>query len=221
MCLFRAVAKVDHLGNFLPFPNITVVHNLQLNGRLKSLPQKLLQVAGTYISPLPPSSYHATLLCGPVFDFRPFSKKILYESCWRTMAMFLNDTSYCPELVVHSVLCFPAGEVVVKLGPAKKGREESNSQIIKDKLRDICTQEAIPMMDEYDRTWHITLAYGRQATLPIPPTVQKQICEVVQDAFQVLPDMNDDDPMVLSLESAQLCLSPDMKRFVPWDGMPP
>jgi hypothetical protein len=229
---YKALSKVNWEGNYLPFPNITVVCPLPNRGdAFTSLPAALQQVAGDYMTPLPASSYHATLICGPIGATMPqIWGDVLYDdsSCWRDMVTYLDSVPYAPkDMAIRRIVCKSKGGVTVYIGPTftvasslKKNKKseayysgDSATHIVRKKLREIS-----PYMEERDRPWHVTLAYPRAAGGLMPEPIRQQVVEIVANHFAAATRTNEGG--ILDFEPATMCLSPDMTRFVPWNGEP-
>eukprot|EP00526_Cylindrotheca_closterium_P016519 CAMPEP_0113624774 /NCGR_PEP_ID=MMETSP0017_2-20120614/12782_1 /TAXON_ID=2856 /ORGANISM="Cylindrotheca closterium" /LENGTH=325 /DNA_ID=CAMNT_0000534837 /DNA_START=453 /DNA_END=1430 /DNA_ORIENTATION=+ /assembly_acc=CAM_ASM_000147 len=162
---YKLTDKVDRHGNYLEFPNLTVVHPLRTMATrttpLANLPLCLQQIAGVFLSPLP--SYHATLLCGPLhIDLNHYYSndgttaqqqqqqqnlfaQCLSEPCWERMAQYLASKQYAPvNLTLGEVVCKASGGVTVYLQETTqttmKGDDNENyvaAEQIRQELREI------------------------------------------------------------------------------------
>lgn len=243
---YKLTDKVDHDGNFLEFPHVTVIHPLLSSNNnpkiLSSLPLRLHQTVGVYLSPLP--SYHATLLSGPrhvdlngpAHPSNLFAE-CLQEPCWEQMASYLEQVQYAPTdlVVTNVVVCSSGGGVTVHLHHStnteatRKVRQELRAiGVATGKLKE--SLEALTnlgkkakrrrqvlwlhshLMEPKDRAWQVTIAYPRKSGGPIPEEIQEQVKSMVREAFE---------SGFVSLEPAHLCLSTDMTVHVPWNGKPP
>mmetsp|Transcript_19201 Transcript_19201/g.41273 ORF Transcript_19201/g.41273 Transcript_19201/m.41273 type:complete len:90 (-) Transcript_19201:54-323(-) len=70
-------------------------------------------------------------------------------------------------------------------------------------------------MESRTRPWHITLAYPRGKG-KMPTAIKEQARDAVCEAFS---HAYGESPFVFY--PAKLCLSPDVTRFIPWDGTIP
>ena len=71
-------------------------------------------------------------------------------------------------------------------------------------------------MERWERPWHITLGYGRGKKGGIPPEVESEVVKVVKEWFE--RGYENRRKREIPFQTAQLCLSPSMESFVPWNG---
>lgn len=244
---YKLTEKVDQHGNYLEFPNLTVIHPLSPSEKLANLPLRLQQIAGVFVSPLP--SYHATLLCGPLHiemngpqHQEHLFAECLQEPCWERMAQYLASKQYAPSnLRVGDVVCKASGGVTIYLQETVE--DDNVAQTIRDELRQIgvCTSNLRASLKVLStrkdlgkkacRTAHRLLTCLMEPkerawhlTIAYPRKSGGAMSEELQEQVRaVVLDAfhTETENGILAFAPAQLCLSTDMTTFVPWNGKCP
>lgn len=210
--------KFDADGNYLRFPGVTIVCDMlgTDSGDAASLPSVLRKqpILGELMSPLPPASYHTTVLdvCTQYklnLDDDDWSKK-LQDPCWAAAAQELVDAQYAPQLCVQEVTMWNGGIGVV-LEPFDEGTP-SHPQDVPISMR---IMQILGLTRPQKHPWHFTLGYcvSSEAYDKVEPSAldaERTAVELaVKRAF----------PGVIDVGPALLCRFPDMTSFVPWDGL--
>eukprot|EP01062_Namystynia_karyoxenos_P010067 TRINITY_DN13576_c0_g1_i1.p2 TRINITY_DN13576_c0_g1~~TRINITY_DN13576_c0_g1_i1.p2 ORF type:complete len:261 (+),score=29.77 TRINITY_DN13576_c0_g1_i1:83-865(+) len=207
-------SKITPEGVYLPFKNITTVWYLELDDSLRALPGLLEQAAGRWISPLPASSYHATLMAGPTAatgrgddDFlRTVARQ---KRQWGAVAEVLAARRFAPATMLSGGL--KSGRRGASVRMACRAEESSAIADLRAELRGIASGCGF---ETRERPLHVTLAYERSAAGPMPD----EALHAVTAALQTVPCLSGRQP--LRLRPAVLCYSPSMTAFAPWDGTP-
>jgi len=217
--------KFDQDGNYLEFPGITVVCDLEdefkeigasLRGCVLQQPN-----LGKIMLPLPPSSYHVTLLdCCCQYklgltdaEFAKFAS----APQWGAAADLAASEPFKPRLEVERVTTWPGGIGIVMKpfvhvgsGPDEKTTPEHPAQVpLGEGMRHIL-QFPKPQSHE----WHMTLAYcpNRAAYEDIAEEIREEerafIEEFVKSQFST----------AVGMKEARLCKFQSLLDFVPWDG---
>lgn len=226
--------RVDRQGNYVPYPNITIVSFVTSNSDqlgdalLSQLPETLQRIAGKYTSPLSSASFHVSLIVGPIRNRLPLDNDAWHHSlhapCWKKVAEYLKEIVYTPQyLVLDEVVVRDSGAVTARLRWENEIHqdEQEYANRVRSDIRDRAQSAAADgtMMETEDRQWHISLAYGRKDCGAMPANITAEIIEKVEACFYTAGEVR--RPRRIPLEPATLCLSPDMLRFVPWDGQVP
>jgi len=204
----QAPQKVDQDGTYLPFAGVSVVCNVLPSEPWTRLPDIIENVAGRWLSPLPTSSYHATLLAGPCqarlrlddVSWEAYLKTRREE--WAKLDCILQEASFAPSSL-HFVgmrdldrwgLCV---DLIVD-DPVEDGASRRLRSILRASAP-TCGFEA------RERPWHVTLAYRRSRAGKIPAEVAEEVRRLVDTCLLE----------TLALRPAQLCFHPDMTAFYP------
>ena len=189
----------------------------------------LEKVSCGFMAPLPSSSYHATLLAGP--RRRDLKKKgdgrkweaILKEAKWGEIAGYLGGVEggvgFCPGgLRVGKVVMRNGGVSVDLVGEECRDSGVRYAGDVKTReLRGELRELGGGKMESWERPWHITLGYGRgKSQGNMPPGVEKEVVRVVQEWFG--RGYANRGRREIPFQAAELCLSPSMESFVPWNG---
>jgi len=208
----RTARKVDENGVYLPFAGVTVVCHVLPSEPWTRLPERIEAIAGRWLSPLPTSSYHATVLAGPCqpklhLDDASWEGylKIRRES-WARMDAVLCDASFAPSsLRPTKTRDLERWGLCVDFA-ANDPEEDLEGQKLRRLLR---TTAQNCDLESRDRPWHVTLAYRRSSSGPIPPEVAEKVRQLVDTCLLES----------LTLVPAQLCYHPDMTAFVPFRSL--
>lgn len=208
----RTTRKVDENGIYLPFAGVSVVCRVLPSEPWIQLPERIEAIAGRWLSPLPTSSYHATVLAGPCqprlhLDNTSWERylNIRLES-WARMDAVLSDASFAPSsLRATKTRDLERWGLCVDF-VANDPEEDLETQKMRSLLR---TTAQNCDLEARDRPWHVTLAYRRSSSGPIPPEVVENVRQLVDTCLLES----------LTLVPAQLCYHPDMTAFVPLRSM--
>lgn len=199
--------KISDEGTYLPFHGLSVVCQMLPSDSWTRLPDMLTAVAGCWISPLPSSSYHATLLAGPCQPKLGMNDQAWQQflrdkfSMWVKLEQILSEASFSPKSLRY-----------LKLRDLNRWGvcidfllEDPIESDLVAKLREVLRLNAETCAFEVrERSWHITLAYKRPAADKIPQNVVEQIRKLVETCIL--------EPWILT--PATLCYHPDMTAFV-------
>jgi len=204
--------KISEDGNYLPFAGLTVVCPLLPSEAWTQLPGRLTAVAGQWISPLPSSSYHATLLAGPCQKKLRMNghswEKYVSKGCltWVRLHSILQEASFSPSSLCYSKLR-NTNQWGVCIDLHLPDQVENDAAT---KLRELLRRSAEACSFETkERSWHVTLAYRRTSAGPIPSEVAGKIQKLVEAClFESL-----------AFAPAALRYHPDMTAFVPLSSL--
>ena len=246
---YKLADKVDVHGNYLEFPNITIIHPIPFcrNPKLASLPLRLHQTVGVYLSPLP--TYHATLLCGPLHaqlngPCRPDDNlfaECLQEPCWERIAQYLEKKQFVPQnLKIRQVVVKRSGGLKVSLYQEEPAHRAETFRIrqelrqlgvcdgkLKKSLERLACQpnlgkKALQNIHHALNSLMEPTEREWHITLAYPRKsggiMPKEVQEQVIQMVQDAFATDTTETTLQFLEPAQLCLSSDMTTFVPWNG---
>mmetsp|Transcript_65471 Transcript_65471/g.170406 ORF Transcript_65471/g.170406 Transcript_65471/m.170406 type:complete len:225 (+) Transcript_65471:107-781(+) len=210
--------KFDADGNYLRFPGVTIVCDMLGTdaGYAIDLPSVLRQqpILGKLMSPLPPASYHITLLdvCTQYklnLDDHSWSKK-LQDPCWAAAAQELLEAQYTPQLRVQEVTMWNGG-----IGVVLESADEGTPGHPQDVPISMRIMEILGLTHPQKHPWHFTLGYcvSRESYDKVDP------CALDAERLAVEFAVRQAFPGVVQLGPALLCRFPDMTSFVPWDGL--
>lgn len=233
MLMIPGESKVTPEGDFMPWPCITAIFPLRdERGELKQLEAKIRDLAGEWLNPTPSESYHMTLLAGPsAYEWgmaRTGWPAVLDQPLWQDCAKFLKGQAV-PKMAFNNIeqdmdwLTVQNGKITVRLkflDPRErawvKNTLKPRLHAIGKDLADRVGNGAEIWEDPSVRGFHVTLSHPRQAMLeqtPMPGHIEQKVRQAVEVCFGGLGQ--------LPFGPAQLCLAPDMTRFVPWSGQAP
>lgn len=191
--------KIDAQGNYLEFPGITVIADIDnkdkefwlhihdfLNG-CKNL--------GLYYAPLPSSSYHMTTnnLYTQNDDTNNWPA-LLNDERFQHLHSTLMDTAFTPTATVVAIKVAYALQLNLAI-------PQSQYKIIRTIANEFGIENKIP------KTFHITLAYAYQE----PSDTQIIATEIAQLTSLSLEKE-------LTLQPPRLCFFYDMQQFFSWNG---
>mmetsp|Transcript_14356 Transcript_14356/g.25247 ORF Transcript_14356/g.25247 Transcript_14356/m.25247 type:complete len:242 (-) Transcript_14356:26-751(-) len=214
----KARKKFSSDGRYLRFPGLTVVCDMQDSeaGELGQLPKVLhaQPCLGRMMSPLPPESYHVTLLdiCCQYklgMDDDAWSAK-LQDPCWAALAKEVEEADFRPTLRVQKVTMWSGGIGVVMESAEESTAEHPGSVPLGKRMASF-----LGIGSDQKHPWHFTLAYCPQpgAFDSCDPNILEAERQAVEVAVKAaLPD-------AVTLAPARLCRFESMEAFVPWDGL--
>lgn len=200
--------KISGDGTYLPFAGLSVVCRMLPSDSWARLPDMLTAVAGHWISALPSSSYHATLLAGPCQ-----AKLGLNVQAWEQFLSDRHSKWVKMEHILSTASFRPRSLRYLKLRDLNRWGicidfhlEDSLEADLATKLRGVLRENGEGcFFEERERPWHITLAYRRPDSDRIPQNIADQIQKLVETC--ILEN-------TWLLAPATLCYHPDMTSFV-------
>ncbi|MFJ1268873.1 DUF1868 domain-containing protein [Legionella lytica] len=191
--------KIDAQGNYLEFPGITVIADV--DDKDKEFWQCLAELLEEstnlrhYYAPLPPSSYHMTTnnLYTQSDDTTNWPA-LLTDERFQRLHRRLMATPFTPTAQVAAIKVAYALQLNLTI-------PQSQYEIIRTIAHEFGIENKIP------KTFHITLAYAYQE----PSDLQVLATEIAQLAS--LSQQKE-----LTLQPPRLCFFHDMQEFFSWDG---
>lgn len=228
----RPRPKLDERGEYLRFPGLTVVCGIPDADQeiLSDIPELIrsLPTLGRVTSPLPPSSYHVTLLdiCCQFEDGlsdEAWASR-LREPRWRRAANLLEQVTFAPRLRVKGVSLTPGIAVILEPYTCPEeggGGAEENQELAgttpshpKDVTLNAELQSVLEMSIDVKKrhTWHLTLGYRLPSMEPDGDALEKDRLELEEKLRAMFPEP-------IPMDHAKLCIFEDMQAFTPWDGL--
>lgn len=218
------MAKIDASGEYRRFPGVTVVCDLppDLDGGLAGLAEVLssLPTLGPLVSPLPPESYHVTVLsiCCQyrLGDDDAAWRERLRDARWAMAATTLLEADLAPRLRAERVTLHGTA-IGVELAPLDRSVPAAPADLpLVGQLRELLSLPGrMGLRPRRGNPWHVTLGYfhspkALRACEAVDIEADRRVLEAA--VLAALPGA------VVSLSPARLCRFEDMTCFSPWDG---
>jgi len=206
-------------GAFLRFPGVTVVCNMvdSTEGPIGKLADSIRTspILGKCFTPLPPASYHVTVLdihCQYELGLSDEAHlKLLSGPQWAIAAKDVESAAFVPKLSPKKIILSPTVMLVELESISEDTPGHPKDLLLGKKL----AQELNCKLQKH--VWHFTLAYGSPDELKAfdPHMVETERLSLEVALLEACRNASDG---CVSFDQAYLCRFEDMTAFVPWDG---